>query len=91
MYKRQQYNNALAKDPENQKALYNLGTLYVYQRQFDQAIADFKQAAALAKGRSVEIEPDGIPNRLNQPLSSLQFNIYIPFMASLWETNFDYF
>jgi tetratricopeptide (TPR) repeat protein len=34
-----QYNAALAKDPDNQKALYNLGTLYVYQRQFDQAIS----------------------------------------------------
>lgn len=34
-----QYSQVLAKDPENQKALYNLGTLYVYQRQFDQAIA----------------------------------------------------
>lgn len=34
-----QYNEVLAKDPDNQKALYNLGTLYVYQRQFDRAIA----------------------------------------------------
>ena len=34
-----QYNDALSKDPDNHKALYNLGTLYVYQRQFDQAIA----------------------------------------------------
>lgn len=34
-----QYNLVLTKDPDNQKALYNLGTLYVYQRQFDQAIS----------------------------------------------------
>jgi tetratricopeptide (TPR) repeat protein len=34
-----QYNDVLAQDPDNKKALFNLGTLYVYQRQFDQAIA----------------------------------------------------
>ncbi len=34
-----QYNEVLATDAENKKALYNLGTIYVYQRQFDKAIA----------------------------------------------------
>lgn len=34
-----QYNIVLGKDPDNKQALFNLGTLYVYQREFDKAIA----------------------------------------------------
>lgn len=34
-----QYNQVLSKDPNNKQALFNLGTLYVYQREFDKAIA----------------------------------------------------
>lgn len=52
------------------------GHRYISIRQFDKAIADFERAARLAQDRPIEIEPDGIPNKLNQPLSSLQFNIW---------------
>lgn len=52
------------------------GHRYLSIRQFDKAIADFEQAAALAKDRPIEMEPDGIPNSINQPLSNLQFNIW---------------
>jgi tetratricopeptide (TPR) repeat protein len=40
------------------------------------AIQDLEYAADLAKGRKMEIEPDGIPNKLDIPLSNLHFNIY---------------
>lgn len=52
------------------------GHRYLSTRQFDQAIQDFEKAAELAEGREIEIEPDGLPNKLNIPLSSLQFNIW---------------
>ncbi len=52
------------------------GHRYISTRQFDKAIADFEKAASLAEGRDIEIEPDGLPNKLNIPLSSLQFNIW---------------
>lgn len=52
------------------------GHRYLSTRQFDKAISDFEQAATLAEGRDIEIEPDGLPNKLNIPLSSLQFNIW---------------
>lgn len=52
------------------------GHRYLSTRQFDKAIQDFEQAAELAEGREIEIEPDGLPNKLNIPLSSLQFNIW---------------
>jgi tetratricopeptide (TPR) repeat protein len=45
-------------------------------RRFDEAVNDLTLAAELARGRDIEIEPDGIPNKLNKPLSSLQFNIW---------------
>ncbi|MBK8879641.1 MAG: hypothetical protein IPN74_14165 [Haliscomenobacter sp.] len=70
------YTRGMKRFPQSPELYRHRGHRYLSIRKFDQAIADFKQAAALAKGRSVEIEPDGIPNRLNQPLSSLQFNIY---------------
>ena len=46
------------------------GHRYISSRQFDKAIADFEKAASLAEGREIEIEPDGLPNKLNIPLSS---------------------
>lgn len=45
-------------------------------RRFEEAIFDLRQAARLAKNRPVEIEPDGLPNKLDIPLSNLHFNIY---------------
>ena len=52
------------------------GHRYISIRQFDSAISDLEKAARLAEGRPIEIEPDGLPNKLNIPLSSLQFNIW---------------
>lgn len=48
-----QYNNVLAKDPDNVKALFNLGTLYVYQRQFDQAIAAWDRYVRVTDNNSI--------------------------------------
>lgn len=42
----------------------------------DKAIADFKKATALIKGKPDEIEPDGLPNAKNIPTSTLQSNIW---------------
>ncbi|MCB9082503.1 MAG: hypothetical protein H6555_12415 [Lewinellaceae bacterium] len=52
------------------------GHRYLSIREFDKAIADFAKAADLAKNWPIEIEPDGLPNAMNIPLSSLQFNIW---------------
>jgi len=62
--------------PEAPELYRHRGHRYISTRQFDKAIADFERAAELVKDRPIEIEPDGIPNRLNQPLSTLQFNIW---------------
>ncbi|HEX7844656.1 MAG TPA: tetratricopeptide repeat protein [Chitinophagaceae bacterium] len=52
------------------------GHRYITLRCFDKAIADFKKAAALIKGKSDEVEPDGLPNAKNIPTSTLQSNIW---------------
>jgi tetratricopeptide (TPR) repeat protein len=45
-------------------------------REFDKAIEDFEKAASLIAGKEDEIEPDGMPNALNIPVSSLHTNIW---------------
>ncbi len=70
------YAQALKKFPKSYKLYRHRGHRYISVRQFDQAIADFTQAAQLAKGTQVSIEPDGMPNKLNQPLTTTQFNIW---------------
>ena len=52
------------------------GHRYITVRCFDKALADFKKAAALVKGKRDEIEPDGLPNEKNIPTSTLQSNIW---------------
>jgi tetratricopeptide (TPR) repeat protein len=52
------------------------GHRYITLRCFDKAIADFKKAAALIKGKPDEVEPDGLPNAQNTPTSTLQSNIW---------------
>ena len=62
--------------PSNPKFYRHRGHRYLTTRQIDKAIADFEKAAQLTRGKPDEIEPDGQPNKLNKPLSTLQFNIW---------------
>jgi tetratricopeptide (TPR) repeat protein len=66
----------LQKFPESYKILRHRGHRYISVRLFNKAIEDLTLAAKLAEGKPVEIEPDGIPNKMNQPLSNYHFNIY---------------
>ncbi|MTI38848.1 tetratricopeptide repeat protein [Fulvivirga lutimaris] len=77
------YNEAIAifseginEYPNSYKLYRHRGHRYISTRKFDEAIADFVKAAELMPKDTFEIEPDGIPNKLNQPLSSTQFNVW---------------
>ncbi len=70
------FTEGLITHPKSPELYRHRGHRYISIRQFDKAIADFEMAAKLARDRSLEIEPDGLPNKLNQPLSNLHFNIY---------------
>ncbi len=69
------YTEGLAKFPQSYRLLRHRGHRYISLRQFDKAIADLTKAEELMAGKPLEMEPDGIPNRLNQPLSTTQFNV----------------
>jgi Putative Zn-dependent protease, contains TPR repeats len=62
--------------PNSPELYRHRGHRYISTRQTKKAIADLLKAAKLSKSLAVQIEPDGQPNHLNIPLSSLQFNVW---------------
>ncbi len=70
------YTEGINKFPDDARFLRHRGHRFISTRQLDNAIADFEKASTLIKDTDDITEPDGIPNRLNQPVSSLHTNIY---------------
>jgi tetratricopeptide (TPR) repeat protein len=70
------YTSALKKFPGSYKLLRHRGHRFITVREFDRAIQDLERAAEIMPKDSLEIEPDGLPNKLNIPLSTAQFNVY---------------
>ena len=70
------FGDGMSRYPESHELLRHRGHRYISTRQFELAIADFERAAQLAADKPVEAEPDGTPNRLNQPVSNSHFNIW---------------
>lgn len=66
----------VARHPNDARMYRHRGHRYITIRDLDKAIVDLARAGALIAGRSDEIEPDGIPNALNIPTSTLQSNIW---------------
>lgn len=66
----------IRKFPESYRLYRHRGHRFISLRKFDEAISDLETAAQLIEGKPLEIEPDGQPNRLNQPLSNTQFNVW---------------
>ena len=70
------YTDAIEKFPKDARLYRHRGHRFITLRCFDDAIADFRKAAKLIKGKADEIEPDGLPNARNIPTSTLQSNIW---------------
>jgi len=70
------YSRGLRIYPDSPELLRHRGHRYITLRRFDEAIADLARAADLVRDEPDEVEPDGVPNRLNQPRSTLKTNIY---------------
>ena len=70
------YTNALEMFPDEARLYRHRGHRYISVREFDKAIEDLETAKGLIQGTEDKIEPDGIPNRLNTPVSSLHTNVY---------------
>lgn len=62
--------------PEAPELYRHRGQLYIITRNLNAAIHDLSKAASLSMTRTIEIEPDAIPNKLDLPLTNLRFNIY---------------
>ncbi|WP_108809455.1 hypothetical protein [Aquimarina spinulae] len=70
------YSNGIKKHPNEARLYRHRGHRYISIREFDKAIHDLEFATTLIKGKENTIEPDGLPNAMNIPVSSLHGNIW---------------
>ena len=70
------YTEGISIYPEEPRLYRHRGHRYISLRKFDLAIDDLKRAGQLVEGTENEIEPDGMPNAMNIPISTLHGNIW---------------
>ena len=70
------FSEGISKFPNDPRMYRHRGHRYISIRQFDAAIADLEMAAQLIVGQPDQVEPDGIPNSENIPLTTLHGNIW---------------
>ena len=70
------YSKGIIKYPKDARFYRHRGHRYISSRCFELAIKDFKKAASITRNKPNKVEPDGLPNSLNIPTSTLQGNIY---------------
>lgn len=70
------YSQGIKEYPKDARFYRHRGHRYITTRQFDKAIADFLEAVELIRDKPNEIEPDGMPNARNIPVSTLHGNIW---------------
>lgn len=70
------YSLGIQKHPKDARMYRHRGHRYISLRQYDKAINDFESAVELIEGQDDQIEPDGLPNSKNIPLSTLHGNIW---------------
>ncbi len=70
------YSDALLQFPANAELFRHRGHRFISIREFSRAIYDFEMGVLLTEGQPDITEPDGRPNPLNIPLTTLQGNIW---------------
>lgn len=70
------FSEGAEKFPEDPRFYRHRGHRYISIREFESAIADFERAAELMQGLGVTVEPDGLPNAQNIPLTTTQGNVW---------------
>ncbi len=70
------FTEGIEKFPEDARFYRHRGHRLISLRQLDSAIKDLTKASQLIEGTENEIEPDGLPNAQNIPVSSLHGNIW---------------
>ncbi len=78
------FSHGIERFPGDARFYRHRGHRYISVRELDNAIADFRRAAELVEGTEDEVEPDGQPNALGIPTSTLQFNIWYHYGLALY-------
>ena len=69
------FDEGVRRFPDDARFLRHRGHRYITVRELDRAVADLQKAAELVSGKRDEVEPDGLPNARNIPVTSLKSNI----------------
>ncbi|MEL7002311.1 MAG: tetratricopeptide repeat protein [Bacteroidota bacterium] len=70
------YSDGIRRFPEEARLYRHRGHRYISMRKFEEAIQDLEYASQLIQGTENEMEPDGLPNAQNIPVSSNHGNIW---------------
>lgn len=70
------YTQGILQHPQDARMYRHRGHRYISTRKYKLAIADLEKAASLIEGQEDQVEPDGLPNARNIPLSTLHGNIW---------------
>jgi tetratricopeptide (TPR) repeat protein len=70
------FSRGIEQQPDDARLYRHRGHRHLTLRQFDAAVADLERAAALIADRPDEVEPDGLPNPRNVPVSTLHTNVW---------------
>jgi len=70
------FTQGITQFPTDARFYRHRGHRYISIRKFEEAILDFEKAVTLIDGKENEVEPDGMPNAQNIPVSTLHGNIY---------------
>ena len=77
------FTEGIKKFPDDPRFYRHRGHRYISIRKFDEAISDFTRAVELTRGKKDQIEPDGMPNARNIPVSTLQGNIWYHLLRNI--------
>jgi len=84
------FTEGVFKHSEDPRMYRHRGHRYLTLRNFNRAVEDFESAVLLMRNMDDEIEPDGLPNELNQPTSTLKSNVWYHLgLAHYVQYNFD--
>jgi len=70
------FTEGIYKQPDDPRMYRHRGHRYLTLRMFDLAIQDFESAELIMRNMEDRVEPDGLPNALNQPTSTLKSNVW---------------
>ncbi len=70
------FSEGMNKFPKDPRFYRHRGHRYISIREFELAIADFETAAELMQDLPTHVEPDGLPNAQNIPLTTTQGNVW---------------